>query len=84
MPEYHAKDGVEDRHGEMTGAISVNMALSALPVTVWCVFIGPLVFGDNVLWTLVTGLAMGIVLPIVGLPISRRIWARLSAWADQQ
>ena len=34
--------------GEMTGAISINMILSMLPVTLWC-FLGRLIY-DNVIF----------------------------------
>ena len=39
QPEYRAGPGTEDRHGEMTGAISVNMVLSMPPVAIWAVFL---------------------------------------------
>jgi len=41
MPQYRIVEGQEDRHGEMTGAITVNMALSMIPVGFWCFFLGP-------------------------------------------
>ena len=79
-PKYEAGDGREDRHGEMTGAIQVNMVLCALPVMAWCVFIGPWVGG---LWVVVgVGVVMAVVLPLALLPLSRRIWSYMSHWAD--
>ncbi|MCC6581340.1 MAG: hypothetical protein IT440_12965 [Phycisphaeraceae bacterium] len=66
----------EDRHGEMTGAISINMMLSMLPVTIWAVYVGPwlLPFG----WSLTVALALAVVLPLAMLPLSRRLWGWLS------
>lgn len=79
-PSYKARQGREDRHGEMTGAIQVNMVFCALPVTAWCVFIGPWVAE---LWVVVTvGVTMAVVLPLALLPLSRRVWSYLSHWAD--
>lgn len=74
-PAWHA--GGEDRHGEMTGAISVNMVLCMPPVGAWAVFVGPWLF--EALWpTLVGAVAMALVLPVAMLPVSRRIWLWLS------
>ena len=75
--EYAAEEGREDRHGEMTGAISVNMVLSMPPVCIWAIFIGPMIF-DSLWPTLVIALAMGLVLPLVFRPLSRRLWVRFS------
>ena len=80
QPTYAAEPGREDPQGEMTGAISVNMILSMLPVTVWCFFIGPALMGFW--WVMATGVGMAIVLPIACLPVSRRIWAWLSHVAE--
>lgn len=77
---YAAREGREDRHGEMTGAISVNMFLSMVPVGVWSMFVGPwLTDASN---TLKIALLMAVVLPLYCLPLSRRLWVRLSAWAE--
>jgi len=82
LTEYKAKHGRPDRDGEMTGAISINLMLTALPVTIWAVFLGPLVF-DHVGWVVATSVALGVALAFAGFPISRAIWARLSAWMDR-
>ena len=80
-PPYRAPDGQEDRDGEMTGAISVNMILSMVPVGIWCFFLGPWLAP---FWaTLTVGLILAIALPICCLPLSRTIWAWLSDWADR-
>ena len=81
MPRYTVTEQQEDRHGEMTGAISVNMILSMLPVGVWSFFIGPQWFGIR--WTVIVAVIMAIVLPIACLPLSRRIWAWLSDRAEK-
>ncbi len=81
MAEYRAKPGQEDRDGEMTGAITVNMILVMVPLVFWCVLIGPIWF--DVRTTLLIGIGLGIALSIVGVPISRRLWARFSAWSDR-
>lgn len=80
MPRYRASEGQEDRDGEMTGAITVNMALSMIPVGLWCFFLGPWLVEFWV--TLVVGVCLAIILPLACLPLSRRIWAHLSEWAD--
>ncbi len=82
-PIYEAEDGKIDRHGEMTGAITVNMVFTMLPVAAWSFFIGPLFFGNNVLPILLIALALALVLPFLGLRLSRRVWAYLSRWADR-
>lgn len=81
MVQYRADDGKEDRHGEMTGAITVNMVLSMVPVGVWCFFVGPWLFSFTI--TLVVGLVMAVVLPLAMLPVSRKLWAHLSEWAER-
>lgn len=79
---YRAAPGEEDRHGEMTGAISINMVLCMPVVAAWSIFIGPWLFER--LWpTLVIALVLAIVLPLACLPLSRRIWGRLSEWMDR-
>lgn len=81
MPQYAAEPGQEDRHGEMTGAITINMILSMPPIAVWCIFIGPWLCSPRaVLWTAV---ALGVLLPLLCFFPSRWIWARVSAWMDR-
>lgn len=81
MAEYQAKEGQEDRHGEMTGAISVNMVFCAVPVISWCIFIGPMLMD---FWPMLgVALAMSIVLPILLLKPSQWVWAKLSDVADK-
>ncbi len=81
MSEYRAKPGQEDRHGEMTGAITFNMAFVMGPLIVWCVLLGPLWF--DLKWTLIIGLVMGVGLSVIGIPISRCAWAKFSDWSDR-
>lgn len=81
MSEYRAKPGKEDRHGEMTGAITFNMIIVMGPLVVWCVFLGPIWFDLPVV--LGVGVVLGLVLALVGMPISRYFWARFSSWADK-
>ena len=81
MSRYTASDGQEDRHGEMTGAISVNMILSMLPIGLWSFFIGPRWCGLK--WTVIIAIIASLVLPIVCLPLSRKIWVWLSQWAEK-
>ncbi|MCE9591253.1 MAG: hypothetical protein K8S99_12090 [Planctomycetes bacterium] len=83
MAEYRAKPGMEDRHGEMTGAISINMILCMLPITVWGVFIGPWLLGHGTWTVLIIALAMAIVMPVACLPLSRWIWAHISDFMDR-
>lgn len=78
---YRAAPGHEDRDGEMTGAISINMMITMLPVTIWCIWVGPLFFA-NVWIVVATGILLGVVLTFAGLPVSRRIWTWFSAWSD--
>jgi uncharacterized BrkB/YihY/UPF0761 family membrane protein len=80
---YRAKPGQEDRHGEMTGAISFNMMLSMPPVAIWAIFIGPWLF-DRLLPTLLIAVAMAGVLPVALRPISQRLWARFSDWSEDR
>lgn len=82
MPPYKAKPGQSDPHGEMTGAISINLVFTALPVTIWAVFVGPMFF-DDVRWKLLSSVLLGVALTLIGFPISRRVWARLSDWMDR-
>lgn len=65
----------------MTGAITFNMIFVMGPLIVWCVFVGPIWFSVPVVVAI--GLALGLVLAIVGIPISRFLWARFSDWADR-
>jgi hypothetical protein len=82
MSDYKAKPGQEDRHGEMTGAISINMVLCMPWVCAWSVFVGPLFF-ESVWPTAIIALVMAIALPIACMPLSRRIWARISKYMDE-
>ena len=80
MAEYRAQTGQEDRDGEMTGAISLNMGFCAIPVITWCIFIGPLLMP---FWPmLITGIVMACVLPFVFLKPSQKLWAWLSDKAE--
>jgi hypothetical protein len=82
MPKYRAKSGMEDRHGEMTGAISFNLALCALPVTLWAFFLGPWVFTS--MWpTLIGALLLALILPFACMPLSRWLWAHFSEYVDR-
>lgn len=81
MSEYRAKPGQEDRHGEMTGAITFNMIFVMGPLIVWCVLLGPLWF--DLKWMLIIGVVMGVALSIIGIPISRYAWAKFSDWSDR-
>jgi len=83
MAEYRAKPGMEDRHGEMTGAISINMVLTMPLIAVWGIFIGPWLFGEGSRVTLVVAVIAAIALPIACLPLSRYIWARISSFMDR-
>ncbi|MEX2214599.1 MAG: hypothetical protein WD768_10750 [Phycisphaeraceae bacterium] len=83
MAEYKAKEGKQDRHGEMTGAITFNMILTMLPVMVWSMFIGPWVLGDQITWIVIIALAMAVVLPFVFLRLSQKLWAWMSARMDR-
>lgn len=83
MAEYRAKDGQIDRHGEMTGAISVNMVLTMVPVAVWSFYVGPWVLPDRVLLTVIIAVAMALLLPLIFHRLSRRIWAWFSTLADR-
>ena len=81
MPEYRAKPGQEDRHGEMTGAISVNMVLSMLPVTIFSVFIAPNLFED--MWLIAgSSVVLAVVLTLAFFPVSRWIWAHISEFME--
>jgi len=83
-PEYKAKEGQEDRHGEMTGAIQVNMVLTAIPAITWSIFIGPWLLPDR-LWIVITiGLAIAIFMPIAMLRVSQTIWAYPSDWMNHE
>ena len=83
MAEYQAKDGKMDRHGEMTGAITLNMIFTMVPVAGWSFFIGPWVLGDRVGLVVAAAVAMAVVLPFVFLRLSRSIWAWFSDWTNK-
>ena len=81
MAKCRITDGEEDPHGEMTGAITINMILSMMPVGLWCFFVGPALLS---FWpSLIIGVVMAVVLPIAMLRVSRVIWAYLSEWAER-
>lgn len=81
MALYRAGQDQEDRDGEMTGAITVNMIVSMLPVGIWSFFVGPLL--GSVWLTATVAVVMAILLPIVLLPASRSVWAWMSERADR-
>jgi uncharacterized membrane protein YgaE (UPF0421/DUF939 family) len=81
MAEYRAKKGQEDRHGEMTGAITVNMVLCMLPLGIFFFFIGPLFLGTTAL--VIIGIICSLIMPVIMLKPSQQIWAWLSEWADR-
>ena len=78
MAEYRAKEGQMDRHGEMTGAITVNMVLTMLPVAAWSFFIGPWLLPDRTGIHVAIAIAMALLLPLVFFRLSRFIWAWFS------
>jgi len=82
-PTYRAAEGMEDRHGEITGAITVNMILTFPPLTIWCLLLAPAVFGNDLRIIIGTGLVLGVVLPILFFRPSRAIWAWISAAFDR-
>ncbi len=79
MPEYRAQPGREDRHGEMTGAISVNLVLVCLPITILSV-VGAIYVGPW--WTLAGVVPLAFVLPFACRPLSRWIWAHISEFME--
>jgi hypothetical protein len=81
-PDYRAKPGMEDRHGEMTGAITINMILVFPIIILWCILAGPLLGVSDTprLWVAV---AMAVLLPIACLAPSRWIWAHISHFMDR-
>ncbi len=80
-PTYVAEDGKVDRHGEMTGAITFNMILTMVPVSAWSFFIGPWLLHEQVTLIVVIAIAMALILPLIWVYPSRRLWAWFSAWA---
>lgn len=79
--EYRAKPGVEDRHGEMTGAITVNLIIACTLSVIWCVFIAPWL-GMSAAGNVASGLVLGVFLTLAGIPVSRHIWGYVSGWMD--
>ncbi|MDX1682955.1 MAG: hypothetical protein R3336_07545 [Phycisphaeraceae bacterium] len=77
-----AAEKAEDRHGETTGVISFNMVLVFLPTTIWCFAIGPWLT-DQVWVVMLGGLVTAIGLSVLALPVSRRLWAMFSDYADR-
>jgi hypothetical protein len=82
MAEYRAKPGMEDRDGEMTGAITINMALSMPPVMAWSIALGPWL-GVPLWIQVVVAVTMAVALPLAFLPLSRRVWAHVSEFMDR-
>lgn len=82
MAQYRAEDGVEDRNGEMTGAITFNMIMVVPIVTAWSIFLGPRWL--SVQANVAVGIAIAVCLTLAGIPVSRRIWAHVSEWMDRQ
>jgi hypothetical protein len=81
MAEYRAKPGQEDRHGEMTGAITFNMIFCTPVVTAWGIFIGPWLLES--VWAIATiAVIISLVMPIICMPLSRVIWAHVSEYMD--
>ncbi len=78
---YHAAAGCEDRHGEMTGAISVNMVLCGLPLILFIFLLNPLIF-ESVDHQAIAALVVACGLFFGMFPISRRIWAWISKLMD--
>ena len=81
MAEYKAKEGVEDRNGEMTGAISINMVITMLPLTIWCFVISPMLI-ETVWIRAVVAVVLAIALPLACFRLSRWIWAQISHFMD--
>jgi len=81
MAEYKAKEGQEDRHGEMTGAISINMMMSMLPLTIWCFFISPLLF-ESIGVRIAVALVAAVVVPLAFIRPSRWVWAHISEFME--
>lgn len=82
MAEYKAKDGMEDRYGEITGAITINMIMTFPVLTVYAMFIAPAIFDDSLPPILTTGVIAAIGLPIIFMRPSRAIWAWISEKFD--
>ncbi len=82
MAEYRAKPGQEDRHGEMTGAITINMMLCMPLVMLWAIVIGPLLDVSSTVH-LGVAIALAVILPVVCLLPSRWIWAHVSDFMDR-
>lgn len=80
MARYHAEPGQEDRHGEMTGAITIGYMMLMPPIAVWSIFIGPALVGLT--WTLIVAVMLAVVGSFAMRPIMRRIWARVSDYMD--
>ncbi len=83
MAEYPAKDGQIDRHGEMTGAITINMIFTMLPVAAWSFFIGPWLLADQLGIIVAIAVGMAVLLPFIFLRLSRWIWAWFSDWVQK-
>ncbi len=80
-PEYKAAPGKEDRHGEMTGAISFNLVLCCLPLILFIFLLNPYLF-ESVIHQAIAAVIFGTALFFGMFPISRRIWTIFSDFVD--
>lgn len=81
MPRYQAQPGEEDRHGEMTGGITMNYILVMPPIMIWCMFIAPMFMGP---WpNLVVAVVLSVVLTVTLRPVSQYLWAHISDSMDR-
>jgi hypothetical protein len=81
MARYRAEKGMEDRDGEMTGAITMNMIFCGVAVVGWSIVVGPLV--TDLRTTVGVAVAMSLTLPVLLLRLSQRVWAWMSERADR-
>ncbi len=81
MARYRAEKGMEDRDGEMTGAITMNMIFCGVTVVGWSIAIGPMV--SDLRTTVGVAVALALVLPVLLLRPSQRLWAWMSERADR-
>lgn len=80
MAKYQAEQGEEDRHGEMTGAITIGYILLMPPIAAWCV-IAPAWLGA---WPTMIGAVVAAVIGSFAVrPLARRIWAWVSDAMDR-
>lgn len=72
---------MEDRHGEMTGAITFNLVFACTLALIWSMYIGPWL-GLSMWGVIISGLVIGVLLTLLGVPVSRYLWGHFSAWSD--